>query len=157
MFKGKLFAVVGHKHWGKSKTLAALTDGNTSVRQFTIKSHSFFVRRMSNDDIPDSFYRLVNGLEPESRPHVILALCPTITNKKLRSKLIAILTHLRQGYGLFFFVLRNSYDTSTRRINDGEIQLLERFGKVKLFSDRSANPKKRALALRRFIARNIIK
>jgi len=67
MAKGKAFLVVGHKHWGNLQPLKPLTDGNSipAHRENWVKLF-FFVRRMSNDDVPDSLIELVNSLDPET-------------------------------------------------------------------------------------------
>src|SRR5579859_6089333 len=91
IMRGKAFAVVGHKQWGKSKTLAALTNEDTHQRRCVIKSQEFFVRRMSNDDVPPSFYARLGNLTPERWPYVILAMCPTFADKKRRGQLVRAL------------------------------------------------------------------
>jgi hypothetical protein len=154
MTRGKAFAVVGHKHWGKSKTLAALTDGDTHQKISVIKSKEFFVRRMSNDDRPSSFYDRLNDLTPDLWPHVILTLCPTFSDKNRRAQLIRALQNFQKKYRIFFF-LRTDYYKQTRRISDEEIDALSRFGKIKVFSDSKADPEKRARALKRFISRAV--
>lgn len=155
MAQGKAFAVVGHKNWGKSKTLKALTDGDVYQRKCTIKAKKFLVRRMSNDDRPQSFYDLLNDLRPDQWQYVILALCPTLTDKRKRALLVPILQSFRKRYRLFFFVLRTDYYKHTRRITDDEIDLLTRFGTVKVFLDPKANPTTRARAFKRFVAKNV--
>jgi hypothetical protein len=155
MARGKAFAVVGHKHWGKSKTLKALTDGDVYQRKYTIKAKQFLVRRMSNDDRPQSFYDLLKNLSPDRSPYVIMALCPTLTDKRQRALLIRLLQSFRTRYQLFFFVLRTDYYKRTRRITDDEIDLLTRFGTVKVFLDPKANPTRRAEAFKRFVAKNV--
>lgn len=155
MARGKAFAVVGHKHWGKSKTLKALTDGDIYQRKCMIKAKKFLVRRMSNDDRPQSFYDLLNDLSPDQWQYVILALCPTLTDKRQRALLIPTLQSFRKRYQLFFFVLRTDYYKHTRHITDDEIDLLNRFGTVKVFLDPKANPTRRARAFKRFVAKNV--
>jgi hypothetical protein len=155
VIRGKAFAIVGHKQWGKSKTLAALTDGNTHQRRCVIKSQEFFVRRMSNDDRPPSFYDRLDDLCPDRWPYVILALCPTFADKKRRSQLNRALHNFRKRYQLFFFVLRTDYYKQRRRISDEELDALSRFGKVKVFSDSKADPKKRARSLKMLISSSL--
>lgn len=155
MTKGKAFAVVGHKHWGKSKTLKALSNGNNHAHKQVIKGHEFFIRRMSNDDRPLSFFDLLSGLDPARWPYVIAALCPTFTDKRQRAVLIQTLTSFRRRYKLFFFVLRTDYHKKKRRITDDEIAALEPFGTVKVFKDLKADPEKRARALVRFISTHV--
>lgn len=155
MQKGKAFAVVGHKQWGKSETLKALSSGNAHARRQVIKSREFFIRHMSNDDYPRSFYALINSLDPARWPYVIAAMCPTFVDKKQRAVLIETLRSFKKRYELFFFVLRTDYHRHKRRISDDEIRNLERFGTVRVFTDANAGPEKRARALRRFIGKFI--
>ncbi len=151
MLRGKAFAVVGHRNWGKSKTLQALAGGNQHQRTLVIKSREFFVRHMSNDDVPQGFYSRLKTLEPERWPGVIVALCPTFADKARRAELTRALQALRKRYQLFFFVLRTDCRRRKRQISDTEIDALSRFGKVKVFSDSTADPQTRARALERFI------
>jgi len=51
---------------GEIYNLKALTDGNRFLRTGKLGSTLFFVRRMSNDDVPDSLIELVNSLDPET-------------------------------------------------------------------------------------------
>lgn len=88
MTKGKAFFVVGHKNWGKSETLKELTDGNWRFHWFEINEEWFFFQRMSNDDIPDEFHERLDKLDPEDKPLVIIALCPTFDDEEQRNGLI---------------------------------------------------------------------
>jgi hypothetical protein len=103
MSKGKAFLVVGHKNWGKSSTLRALTGDSRYPRTWVIKSIAFFIRRMSNDDDPKSLIELAGKLDPETTPHVIATLCPTFNDKNARPALLETLNILRRKYDLFFF------------------------------------------------------
>jgi hypothetical protein len=149
MEKGKAFAVVGHKHWGKSTTLLLLTDGR-KLQHFTIKGREFCIKRMSNDDVPASFFLWLKKLKVEDCPGVIIALCPTFLDKRLNARLVAALTTLRTRYDLFFFVLRQRYKPPADHIKAKEIEGLEKLGKVKLFNSR-AEGKNRAAAFKKFI------
>jgi hypothetical protein len=152
MEKGKAFAVVGHKHWGKSTTLLLLTDGR-QLHRFTIKGREFRIKRMSNDDVPVSFFLWLKKLKVDDCPGIIIALCPTFLDKRLNAKLVAALASLRTQYDLFFFVLRQRYKPPDR-IKDEEIEGLEKFGKVKVFNSR-AEGKSRAAAFKKFIIANL--
>jgi hypothetical protein len=154
MTKGKAFACVGHKNWGKSKTLLALTDGRL-LRSFSINSNRFIVRRMSNDDRPKPFYEFLKGLRPKAKPLVILALCPTFEDDKKRKKLIRYLNRLKRDYQIFFFVLQSAYK-GDKRISPEEIASLEWFGTVKVFSHSKSKMQRRGKAFRRFITQNLV-
>ena len=154
MNRGRAFLVVGHKHWGKSTTLKALTGGNRSLRVWRIGPIPFFIRRMSNDDIPRSLIKFVSGLDPATKPRVIATLCPTFNDKKALPALLTILDTLERKYELFFFVLVHKCDDPDRAISDDEIDLLERYGTVKRFRPEGARAQTIARSLRNFIMRN---
>src|SRR5688572_190169 len=132
MPKGKAFVLVGHKNWGKSRTLKALTDGSAHLQTLTIGEHDFFIRRMSNDDVtnnrPDRFWDFVKELDPKTKPNLIVTLCPNFTQSLPKTK--QVLQHLSRGYRLFFFVLQHKY-VSESTITDEEIERLKKFGTVK--------------------------
>src|SRR6266705_5335319 len=67
------FAVVGHRNWGKSTTLRALTGKPGWAK---LDGKDFFVRLMSNDDVPDGYEDFVAGLDPKKKPYVLVAYCP---------------------------------------------------------------------------------
>jgi len=152
MKKGKLFAVIGHKRWGKSTTLLFLTD-HKKVRYFTIKGQRFCIKRMSNDDIPKPFFQWIKDIEPETCPAVIIALCPTFDTKR-SGRLVAALNSLRKRYDLFFFVLFHRYRPSTDHIEKEEIDRLKKFGTVQSFKSRTQG-ETRARALKKFIVTNL--
>jgi len=54
------FAVVGHRDWGKSTTLRSLA-GNR--RWVTLNGKRFFVRLMSNDDVPRKYQKFIEQLD----------------------------------------------------------------------------------------------
>lgn len=148
MSKGKAFLVVGHKNWGKSTTLRALTGGKRP-HMWEIDSIVFFIRRMSNDDYPTKFLKLVISFDPDDKPRVIAALCPTFDNKKHPVR--AILDALKRKYKLFFFVLQHKCKNPKRTIQDDEIDKLERYGTVKVFHPERAKPRVIARSLQRFV------
>jgi len=154
MNKGEAFIVVGHKHWGKSTTLKALTDGNRFLRTWKIRSTIFFVRRMSNDDIPDSLVALVNRLDPATTPRVIATLCPTFNDKKALPALLKILATFKRKYELFFFVLRHKGEDPSATVPDDEIERLERYGTVKRFHPEGAKPRTIARFFKKFVMRH---
>ncbi len=132
MHKGKIAFVVGHAHWGKSKTLRALTNDNFRLRKTTIGGVEFFIRRMSNDDQPRGYEEFMKSLDPELRQHLIAALCPQFDDPAAATN--SILTTLRaKGYQLFFWVIEHQYGTS-EVVAAKEIQRLRSFGKVEVFS-----------------------
>src|SRR3972149_11354391 len=152
MPKGKAFVVVGHRNWGKSRTLKALTDGSSHLQTLTIKSFDFYIRRMSNDDVPErlpnQFADFVENLDPNLYPYLIVALCPNFTDPL--PKTTTILRELAKKYQLFFFVLQHKYGRD-KEISGAEIEKLKRFGKVKVFSMKNAEADVRAKEFRAFI------
>ena len=140
MEKGKAFFVVGHRNWGKSKTLQALKKSIGSNKQnIDIKKTKFFIRIMSNDDRLNSFIKFLNKLDPSRRPYLIATLCPNFddrlmnTKKQNTEKMLQQL--LRKNYNLFFFVLVHQWhEKGNGRISDSEIEKLKELGEVKLYS-----------------------
>ncbi len=151
MSKGKAFLVVGHKQWGKSTTLKVLTDGNRNVHTWTIDSVQFFIRRMSNDDVPRSLQDFVNSLDPDAKPRVIATLCPTFYDKKALPVLLDILATLKRKYELFFFVLRHKCNNPKKTIPDDEIDRLEHYGTVEVFVPEGAEPSVIARAFKKLV------
>jgi hypothetical protein len=146
MAKGKAFVVVGHKNWGKSLTLKALTNGDHNERTIKLNGNKFFIRRMSNDDVPLSFLKFIEKLDPLSKSHVILTLCPDFEIDAT----IKILDKLNEKYRLFFWVIENQYGRG-RQITDAEIKRLKQYGEVEVFKERDAESNRRAKRFRRFI------
>jgi len=136
MEKGKAFFVVGHSNWGKSKTLRALMKENRK-RCIIIKKVEFFVRSMSNDDVPDSFIKFLKKLHPNRKPYVIATLCPKFDKRSTNTKKPSteeMLRSLRKRYELFFFVLVHQWHgKGNGRIRDDETKKLRKFGDVKLY------------------------
>lgn len=60
----------------------------------------------------------------------------------------------RKRYELVFFVLRHNFKRPKKLISDEEIEMLEKFGKVKTFIAK-AEAAKRARAFKKFIRANI--
>ncbi len=151
MAKGKAFLVVGHKNWGKSTTLKALTGGSRFKRIWMIGKTPFLIRRMSNDDIPKSLKDFVHRLDPAVSPRVIATLCPTFNDKRSLPLLLDILGTLKRKYELFFFVLRHKCKNPKSTILDDEIDKLERYGAVKIFSPEGAKPRVIARGFENFV------
>lgn len=148
MERGQAFLVVGHKRWGKSKTLKALTGGRL-FQYWRVGDYELFIRRMSNDDVPEDFREFVRSLRPTNRQYVILAFCPVFEEGDAD----ATLRDLRRNYDIFSFVLRHAFDRR-RRITQDEVEGLQRYGEVEVLEDH-AEASDRAAAFRDFIERNI--
>ncbi len=153
MRKGTAFVLVGHKNWGKSRTLKALAGGSSHLQKLTIKSTDFFIRRMSNDDVskklPSRFTNFVESLDPTICPYLIVTLCPNFTDSLPKTEWV--LQELVKKYRLFFFVLQYKYKRD-ESISDDEIKRLEKFGEeVEVFSVKNVEAKARAKAFRAFI------
>lgn len=133
MPKPKVVFVVGHSDWGKSKTLRALTNDNYRVRRTTISGVEYFVRRMSNDDLPESFVDWMTTVNPERWPNILAALCPDFeTSEKKTAAVLQVLQN--KGYKLFFWVLHKKFGVN-EFIQSSEIARLRTFGKVEVVKD----------------------
>jgi hypothetical protein len=148
MALGKAFLLVGHKQWGKSRALKALTNNNHHLRHVTISRHRLFIRRMSNDDKPSDFRSLIRNLLPSHHEFVILAFCPTFGKDATE-----ILKDLSKNYVVHSFVLGSSHD-GERHIAPVEITALRKFGVARVF-DRKADSVERAGAFRALIERHL--
>lgn len=98
----------------------------------------FFIRRMSNDDIPpdnpDSFEKFWKSIDPKKKPNVIGTLCPKFQDLDRATKLVEVLDALRnKGYQLFFWVMENQYGTD-RAIAETDISRLRTFGTVEVMT-----------------------
>ncbi len=122
--------LVGHSNWGKSRTLKALTDGNSYQRRITIAGSDFFIRRMSNDDQPEGFIELMQSIAPEHEPYVLAALCPHFKDPAKGTR--DVLQTLRnRGYLLYFWVMKHRFGKPDV-ITQAEIDQLRRFGTVEV-------------------------
>jgi hypothetical protein len=142
MRKGQAFFVVGHRHWGKSRTLRAVKDGVRQRRSVVVGGRTFWVREMSNDDKPAEWADKLNELDPNVKPQVILTLCPTPFAEP-------VLQNLRRRYDLFFWILQRAYD-GERVIRQDEVGILQNLGTVEQFN-RIAEADVRAARFRRFV------
>jgi hypothetical protein len=145
----KIVFVVGHANWGKSKTLAALTEDNTHRRWWKIAGEEFFIRRMSNDDFPEGYAEFMESLAPTSKPFVIAAFCPNFGDDRRQETEDTLRELQGKGYVLFFWVIEHQYGTSMTVTAD-TVTRLRTFGTTEVFTER-AEPDRRAENLRRFI------
>ena len=153
MPKSKIAFVVGHKNWGKSQTLRSLTGGDTHQTRLRIGDVEFFIRRMSNDDLPESFIKRMKTINPAYWPMVIAALCPDFEDEGAATH--TILETLRgKGYGLFLWVMERQYGTSNV-IAAGDILRLRRFGEVEVMAGAS-EAEARARKFRAFISNVVL-
>ncbi len=144
MSRASAFAVVGHRSWGKSTTLRALAGKPGWV---TVNDQKFFVRLMSNDDIPDDYEEFVDRLEPKKKPYLLLAYCPERGRPWL-------LEALGKKYRLNLFVLEQRA-AGGDRLTEDEIKGLRGHGKMRVFDKAGASPKEIAADLRSFIAESL--
>jgi hypothetical protein len=133
MHKPSVVFVVGHSNWGKSKTLRALTNDNYRVHRTTISGVEYFVRRMSNDDLPESFIKWMTTVQPEKWPDILAALCPDFDDPEKETA--DVLQALKdKGYRLFFWVLHKKFGAN-EFVQSSEISRLRTFGKVEVVND----------------------
>jgi len=147
MKKPQAFLVVGHSNWGKSRTVRALTGDRWG--RVSLIGHTFFVRLMSNDDLPLARYQsFIRRLRPARDPLVVAPYCPE------QSRNNPLLRTWAERYSLRFWVLEHSY-VGDRRITAEEIAQLRRYGSVDVFPRCGAEATDRARALTRFIASHV--
>src|SRR6266508_337959 len=160
MAQRKAFLIVGHRHWGKSVTLRALTNDRRSI---VLNGKTLPVRRMSNDDVDkddrQKFWRFIRDL---SEPYVVTAFCPNFDSdpQMVRDKLDAptILKKLKQKYDILFWVIRHSQNPKRKRareIDEGTLLKLEAYGSVETFNERNAKPEVLAEALKQFLKNSL--
>ncbi len=150
MQKGKAFFVVGHRHWGKSHTLKALTGGRL-LRSVTINGKVLFIRRMSNDDPPiDKLLKFILESEPSSRAYLIIALCADFDSAGTAT---TILDSLKEQYDLFFWVLK--YGWFGDSVTDMQINELKRYGHTEVFMQKRIESDKRARNFKKFIEKSL--
>ena len=141
------FLLVGHRHWGKSMTLRAMTNGRRRVQYWRVLDKEYFVRRMSNDDYPEDYLDLIRRLPFPRAADCILAMCPDFTNP-ITEECLNLLK--QKEYRLFFFVLKSSF-AHAATINQFEIDRLKTFGEAEVFESRGVESDKRAIAFQQFI------
>jgi hypothetical protein len=147
--RGRIVFVCGHANWGKSLTLRSLTDGVHQRRWTRIGTMEFWVRKMSNDDRPRDYMRVMGALRPETTPNVIAALCPAFGDRESDpARLLAALRDL--GFALYFWVIEHQY-LGRHTVTPAQIARLRKHGTVEVFS-RRAEAAVRASALRGFVA-----
>src|SRR5580700_698846 len=124
--KGRAFLVVGHKHWGKSRTIRALT--NEYYGWVKLEGKWFFVRLMSNDDKPEGYGKFIKHLDPAEKPLVIIAYCPEDESPEF-------LSMLAKKYDVFLWVLRHNY-RQTEEILPSTIAKLRSSGTVEYYQEK---------------------
>uniref|UniRef100_B8HQM8 Uncharacterized protein n=1 Tax=Cyanothece sp. (strain PCC 7425 / ATCC 29141) TaxID=395961 RepID=B8HQM8_CYAP4 len=153
MKKGKAFVLVGHKQWGKSRTLKSLTNDSRYVKKITINDQQLFIRRMSNDDEPESLMQFVRKLNTQRCTNVILTLCPNFHDSS-RHQTLSILDELSKKYELFFWILRFKY-ASDEMISDDEIRNLNKYGEVEVFTREQPQSTERAEEFKAFVSNRL--
>jgi len=144
--------VVGHRDWGKSTTLKALTGGDGRRKQWKIAGRWFTLKRRSNDDPPKPPYE--STLQFLQRPNfddaLIVSLAPDFKNKESETQ--AILDTLKsKGYVLHFFVIKNQQSKlGAPPISDEEMTILQ-FQGMGMTMDGYDTPENIAKALHRYI------
>lgn len=134
--------VVGHRQWGKSRTIGAVSAKRGWV---TLTGRRFFVRRMSNDDQPKGYEAFISALTPAKKPLVLMAYCPESGPPRFLRALAA-------KYKVCAFVLDHAFSGS-RTISPAEIATLTQYATVSRFSSPRRPAPERAEALGRFIKR----
>jgi hypothetical protein len=151
MAKGKAFLVVGHENWGKSRTLHSLLKGKKFGWLEWSNGQWIFVKTMSNDDDPTSLINFVKSLNVNSKPTIIIALCPNFDEKNRMTK--EILDTLSDKYSIFFFVLKWNY-YKTKSIDTAQIDQLRNYGQIQIVEN-DVEDYLRARQLTDFISNNL--
>jgi len=139
----RVFFIVGRARWGKSWTFRALTGG--LQRSTQIRGLTFVVKRRSNDDIDGEWLELIDGLDPDAAPYVLVAMCPEMDT------LPALERMRRRGYQLFFWVIGERSDGGRgRTITEDEVSPFGRLGLTE-FCRQPADEGDRAKQLKAFI------
>jgi hypothetical protein len=140
MSKPVAFLVVGHRQWGKSRTIRALA---LKPGWVTIAGRRFFVRIMSNDDQKRSYSDFVAAVRPERRPFLVAAYCPEGGSQPL-------LRALARKYRVRAFVLERNYRNDDS-VSPNEIARLRAHARVYVYAPVRRPAAARAKALARFI------
>jgi len=130
--------------------LRQLTKG-TKKGWWEIKDNYVFIKRMSNDDIPESVINFVDNLDSEYKNVIIMTLCPNLEEENHKTKYI--INKVEKNYKMYFFVLKQSYNDD-RTVTDDEIEELRKHGNVEILQKREKD-KQRAIAFNNFIIKYI--
>lgn len=129
----KVVFVVGHENWGKSKTLKALTENSSHIKKYTFGANVWFIRRMSNDDLPDGYYDFMDKL---TKSHLIAAFCPNFDEERYEVTVDLLKKLQNKGYKLYFWVLKVQF-TSGIEMSTDYINSLKKFGDVEVYTKKS--------------------
>jgi hypothetical protein len=140
MSKPAVVLVVGHRQWGKSRTIRALARKPGWV---TIAGRRYFVRIMSNDDQKKKYGAFVVAVRPKRKPFLLAAYCPEVGSQPL-------LGTLARKYRVYAFVLKRNYRNG-KSVLPNEIARLGAHAKVKVYAPFRRPAATRAKALERFI------
>lgn len=148
----KAFLVVGHSNWGKSWTLRKLTNDNVRQTRISINEQGFFIRRISNDDNPDSLLKFAQKGIHNKGNNVILTFCPNFEKKESKE----ILELLNPHFELHFFVIKyQQHPKKDGVVSDTEIKELRKYSdKSEIYSKKDL-PKNIADDFQKFIQANL--
>jgi len=154
-----VFIYVGHSNWGKSMALKELTYGSSRIKTTEISSHTFRVRKMSNDDDGQGLLDWVRDIHRINYHRFIIAFCPKLppsTGEATEEQNIGfdILLELQKTNELFFFVQKEKFGDSTKHISEDEINWLMNYGNVHILSGQNEYYT-RATEFKKFISSNI--
>ena len=129
------FFVVGHADWGKSETLRYLVGNSRHRSWITWENFRLFVRHMSNDDQPETFYSFLNDVDPTWKPWIVLPMCPNSPTEepRLHQSLRSLTT---KGYTLIFWVLIHQFN-SDAAITQAEMKPFEKIGRIIPYEERT--------------------
>jgi len=146
----KVFFLVGHENFGKSRTLVELT-GSTNRKYLKLGQVECLVRRKSNDDIKKDLLDEAKEIVRTDFQCVIIALCPNFESPERWTRDI-IEVFRNAGFDVHFFVLKDEYSGS-RVVSDKEVAILKSYGTTVLY-EKSREAAVRAKELEKYILGN---
>jgi len=130
--KPKIFFYVGKARWGKSSALFYIAEESNHRAWIKINNIDVFVRHTSNDDVPQSYFKFMESINPDCKPLIIAALCANFTDSWAKTE--NILDGLKKkGYDLFFWVMVHQWGTDDT-IKTDEIARLRKYGKAEEYT-----------------------
>jgi len=148
--KKKAFLLTGHANWGKSKTLSDKSFAG-KCRHINIKGNSIVIIKMSNDDQLDKIIQAIEKYINEQ--FIIIAFCPNFDDKHFTVDVLNLLK--KHDYEIFSFVLKHKYNKPETTVTSDEINKLNEYSKVEIYSEKNAEANIRAEKFKKYIEKNL--
>jgi hypothetical protein len=149
----KVFIVVGHSNWGKSKTIKNLIHPKLHGF-FNIKKYKIFSRNMSNDDESEKLLNFIKKLDTTKKSLLVMTLCPNFENENRNTKKILEILQNKK-YEIYFFILKNKYLNPINKITEKEIDKLKKYSSNFEILNKNYESNIRANKLKKFIIKNL--